>query len=92
MARLTLFGVVFLTVKVLVSISRVKEKRFVIPYLINQKKVTRFLLKQKLLPTNIFTEPFCLQLIRDESFCQRIFLPANFLTQVVTLSLDNNMF
>ena len=95
MARLTLFGVVFLTVKVLVSISRVKEKRFVIPYQskFHQQKVTRFCWGRNFCLPIFFLSNFVHKLLhRDERFCQSIFLSANFLTQVVTLSLDKNIF
>ena len=97
MARLTLFGAVFLTVKVLVSISRVKEKRFVIPYLINQnfinKKWRDFCWGQNFYRPIFSLSHFVHKLLhRDERFCQRIFLLANFLTQVVTLSVDKKIF
>ena len=97
MARLTLFGVVFLTVKVLVSISRVKEKRFVIPYLINQNFINKKW-RDFCWGRNFYRPIFSLShsvhklLHRDKSFCQIIFLSATFLTQVVVLSLDKNIF
>ena len=95
MARLTLFGVVFLTVKVLVSISRVKERD--LWYLINQnfisKKWQDFCWGRNFCLPIFFLSNFVHKLLhRDERFCQSIFLSANFLTQVVTLSLDKNIF
>ena len=66
-------------------------------YLINQnfisKKWQDFCWGRNFYLPIFFLSHFVHKLLhRDERFCQSIFLSANFLTQVVTLSLDKNIF
>ena len=95
MARLTPFAVVFLTVKVWWVFHEWKKR--VLGYLINQnfinKKWRDFCWGQNFYRPIFSLIHFVHKLLhRDERFCQRIFLLANFLTQVVTLSVDKKIF